>query len=224
MTKPYVIVHMMMSIDGRIDCGMTAQLDGNNEYYSCLDALNAPTRVSGRVTGATEMGAGRFKPQSDAVLGKTAFGKNQTGTSYEIIADSHGSIAWGDQAGSSHPVLVLTSEQVSQDYIDYLDAHNVSWIAAGQKHVDLAKAMAVLGSEFGVKRLAVVGGGKINGGFLQAGLVDEISLVVGPGVDGRQNQPSLFDGMDKGSKPVHLQLKSAKSYPDGALALHYLVK
>lgn len=224
MTKPYVIVHMMMSVDGRIDCGMTAQLDGNSEYYACLDALDAPTRVSGRVTGATEMGAAQFKAKSAAVLGKTSFAKNQTGTSYEIITDSRGSIAWGDQAGSSHPVLVFTSEKVSQDYLDYLNARHVSWIAAGKDHVDLSQALEILGREFGVKRLAVVGGGRINGGFLQAGLVDEVSLVVGPGVDGRTDQPSLFDGMQKSSKPVHLQLKSAKTYPDGALALHYLVK
>lgn len=84
--------------------------------------------------------------------------------------------------------------------------------------------MDILGQEFGIKRLAVVGGGLINGGFLQAGLVDEVSLVVGPGVDGRTGRLSLFNGMQKSSKPVHLQLKSAKTYPDGALALHYLVK
>lgn len=28
MNKPYIIVHMMTSVDGRIDCGMTAQLAG----------------------------------------------------------------------------------------------------------------------------------------------------------------------------------------------------
>ena len=50
MSKPYIVCHMMMSIDGRIDCGMTVQLAGNHEYYEALAALNAPTRVSGRVT------------------------------------------------------------------------------------------------------------------------------------------------------------------------------
>lgn len=50
MTKPDIIVHMMTSIDGQIDCDMTAQLDGNSEYYSTLSVLETPTRVSGRVT------------------------------------------------------------------------------------------------------------------------------------------------------------------------------
>lgn len=33
MNKPYIIVHMMTSVDGRIDCGMTAQLAGEPEYF-----------------------------------------------------------------------------------------------------------------------------------------------------------------------------------------------
>ena len=28
MKKPYIICHMMMSVNGRIDCGMTATFDG----------------------------------------------------------------------------------------------------------------------------------------------------------------------------------------------------
>ena len=51
MKKPYIICHMMMSIDGRIDCAMTEQIHGANEYYSLLKELNVPTTLSGRVTG-----------------------------------------------------------------------------------------------------------------------------------------------------------------------------
>ena len=56
MKKPYIICHMMTSVDGRIDCAMTEHLPGVQEYYDTLDALNAPTRVSGRVT-AEQTGA-----------------------------------------------------------------------------------------------------------------------------------------------------------------------
>ena len=46
---------MMTSVDGRIDCAMTEQLPGVEEYYETLEALEAPTRVSGRVTAQLEM-------------------------------------------------------------------------------------------------------------------------------------------------------------------------
>ena len=55
MNKPYIVCHMMASVDGRIDCAMTEQLPGVQEYYATLDALEAPTRVSGRVTAELEM-------------------------------------------------------------------------------------------------------------------------------------------------------------------------
>ncbi|MCJ8182707.1 hypothetical protein [Lactiplantibacillus pentosus] len=32
MNKPYIICHMMTSVDGRIDCNMTAQLRGVEDY------------------------------------------------------------------------------------------------------------------------------------------------------------------------------------------------
>lgn len=55
MERPYIICHMMTSVDGRIDCAMTEQLPGVSEYYDTLDALIAPSRVSGRVTAQLEM-------------------------------------------------------------------------------------------------------------------------------------------------------------------------
>ena len=55
MKKPYVICHMMTAVDGRIDCAMTEHLPGVQEYYDTLDALQAPSRVSGCVTAHLAM-------------------------------------------------------------------------------------------------------------------------------------------------------------------------
>ena len=49
MKKPYIICHMMTSIDGRIDCAMTSKLSGVSDYYATLDKINVPTTVSGSV-------------------------------------------------------------------------------------------------------------------------------------------------------------------------------
>ena len=223
MAKPYVIVHMMTSIDGRIDCDMTAQLAGNSTYYSTLDGLNAPTRVSGRVTAQTEMANGTVDGGDNTPLGKEAFKKNTTADDYEIVTDSKGGLRWGNDSNSSHPHLILTSQDVARGYLDYLDQQGISWIATGHDHVDIKRAMDILASEFGVQRLAVVGGGRINGAFLAAGVVDEISLVIGPGVDGRTGQPSVFDGL-QGDAPVPLKLDSVKSFDDGSVWLTYDVR
>ena len=225
MNKPYIIVHMMTSVDGRIDCGMTAQLAGEPEYYSTLDSLNVPTRISGRVTAETELTrGGKFNSQNKEILGKTDFAKNTTADSYNIVVDTKGTLQWGKENGNNFPHLIITSEQVTKDYLDYLNSQNISWIAAGKDQIDLAKAMEILADEFNIDRLAIVGGGKINGGFLEAGLVDEISILIGAGADGRTGQPSLFDGRPESSRPIALQLKDVESYEDGAVWLRHLVK
>lgn len=59
--RPYIICHMMTSIDGRIDCRMTEQLPGVEEYYDTLATLDTPVHVSGRVTAEIEMATGTFR-------------------------------------------------------------------------------------------------------------------------------------------------------------------
>ncbi|GAA3635664.1 dihydrofolate reductase family protein [Lactobacillus hamsteri] len=225
MNKPYIIVHMMSSIDGRIDCDMTAQLRGNKEYYDTLSAINCPSNLSGRVTAETELtSGGKFEANNPKTIGKEAFSKNNEATGYNIVVDTKGTLLWGDDANANQPHLIITSEQASKEYLDYLTKRHISWIAVGEKHIDLKRAMEILADEFDVERLSIVGGGHINGGMLEAGLVDEISLVIGPGVDGRGGETAVFDGMNKNSKPISLKVKDVKTYDDGAIWLRYLIE
>ena len=74
MKKPYIICHMMTSVDERIDFAMTSQLSGVSDYYETLDALNVPATVSGRVTAELEMAEpGKFKTTDTAPFGKEGF-------------------------------------------------------------------------------------------------------------------------------------------------------
>ena len=156
---------MMTAVDGRIDCAMTEQLPGVQEYYSTLDSLAAPSRVSGRVTAQLEMASpGIFEPQ-DAALGHESFSRNADADGYEIVIDTRGTLLWDEPDTSERPLLIVTSERVSRDYIAYLDGLHISWIACGKERVDLARACEILASAFGVERMAVVGGGHINTAF-----------------------------------------------------------
>ena len=77
---------------------------------------------------------------------------------------------------------------MSEEYLETLRTLGISWIAAGAERIDLPEAMELLHEHFGVERLAIVGGGHICGGFLEAGLIDEVSIMVAPGIDGRKGQ------------------------------------
>lgn len=93
----------------------------------------------------------------------------------------------------------------------------------GTDQIDLVKACEILATEFHVKRMAIVGGGHINAGFLAAGLLDEVSLVLGPAIDGRGEMAALFDGLPMQKEPTQLKLQQAKTYPNGVLHLIYTV-
>ena len=223
MNKPYNICHMMTAVDGRIDCAMTEQLPGVQEYYDTLDALDAPTRVSGRVTAQLEMAQpGTFHADTATPLGKQGCSKAVEAPGYEVIVDTHGTLLW-DTAPEERPLLILTSEQVSREYLAYLDARHISWIACGQQHVDLPRACAILAEVFGVQRMAVVGGGHINAGFLAAGLLDEVSILMGAGIDGRGGMAAVFDGLPMDRPVTPLTLRSVQQYGSGAVWLRYTV-
>lgn len=103
-----------------------------------------------------------------------------------------------------------------------LRKQRISWIAVGKEHIDLNTAMEILYEQFHVQRLALLGGGHINGGFLQAGLIDEVSLLLAPGIDVRKNGTAVFDGIDEMmNMPAHLCLTGLERLGNDVIWLRY---
>ena len=224
MNRPYIICHMMTSIDGRIDCEMTGKLKGVDEYYQTLNELNAPARLSGRVTAELELALkGKFSPKKpEETFEKESFSKKKDSEGLEIIVDNKGTLLWDDDSKYERHHLIITSEKVTKEYLDYLDSKKISWIVCGKEKIDLKKSMEILFKEFQVKRLAVVGGPLINSSFLDEKLLDEITILIGVGIDGRKGMPALFDGFSM-DHPIttNLQLKEVKSFKNGAVFIRY---
>lgn len=144
MKKPYIICHMMISVDGRIDCAMTEQLPGVEDYYQTLNETNVPTTVSGRVTAELEMAEGIFKAKEFEEYGKTGYSKKCDARGYEIILDTKGKLLWHQVENTDKPYLIVTSEKVTKEYLAYLDQQNISWIACGKEKIDLKKVCDIL--------------------------------------------------------------------------------
>lgn len=119
--------------------------------------------------------------------------------------------------------MILTSEQVPQEYLTYLDGRNISWLATGKERIDLARATEILATEFGVERMAVVGGSAINTSFLDAGLLDEVSILIGAGIDGRDGMPAVFDSLPMAHPVIPLRLTDVQKIDSGAVWLRYSV-
>ena len=113
---------------------------------------------------------------------------------------------------------------MTREYLHYLEERHISWIACGREKIDLARAAEILAEEFHVGRMGIVGGAAINTAFLDAGLLDEISIVVGAGIDGRGCMVSVFDGLNADHPLVPLKLISVKQFDSEAVWLRYRTK
>lgn len=60
-------------------------------------------------------------------MNKEAFSKAAGAAGYEVVADTHGTLLW-DGAPEGRPLLIVTSQQVSREYLAYLDSLHISWI------------------------------------------------------------------------------------------------
>lgn len=211
----------MQSVDGRIDCDMVDKISGD-EYYTALKALACTAVVEGRHSYQLHTcGFEEFKPNNYNPVGKECFYKANNSKEFEISVDNKGVLLWENTKNENR--LCIVCEKVSIDYLEYLKSMGISYIVAGKGKINLRRAVEILNSEYGIKRLAVVGGGKINGGFLEEGLIDELSLMIGPGIDGRNNQPTLFDGIpdNKDFLPFKLDFKEVSAFSNGVVWLRY---
>ena len=220
--KPYIICHMVASIDGRIDCSMVEKISGD-EYYTTLEELGCPTLLEGRVTMQHYNARQEpFIPRNEKPIGRTDIYVAEESDAYMVSVDTWGRLRWKSNNIEGVPLICIVSEKASEEYLETLRQQDISWIAVGKDGIDLAKAMEVLYERFGVKRLGLLGGGHINGGFLEAGLIDEVSLLLAPGIDGRTGETSLFDGIsDKGRMPVQLRLEQVKKLKNDVLWIRY---
>lgn len=227
MIKPYIVCYMMTSVDGRIDCDMVGQLAGVEDYYPLLDELGLQSAISGKTTARLELAEpGEFVPKNNSPFGKeTASKKTDSTVGYTIVADTKGSLLWKHDSEYDKPHILITSKQVSQEYLSYLDEKNISYILTGDSRIDLAAACEVLKESFGIERLGIVGGPAINTAFLDAGLLDEVIVLIGAGIDGRASFPPVFNREDDSqTTPTPLKLVEAKTYDSGAVFIRYKTK
>jgi 2,5-diamino-6-(ribosylamino)-4(3H)-pyrimidinone 5'-phosphate reductase len=144
--------------------------------------------------------------------------------SYAISVDTLGKLRWTKNEVDGDHIICVLSERVSTDYLAMLRDNGVSYVVTGIHSVDLVNAMEMLAEHFGIRTLLLEGGGHINGGFLESGLVDEVSLLLLPGIDGRHDIPAVFDGVNPANgATVPLKLNSVERRDHDALWIRYEV-
>ncbi|AYM91018.1 5-amino-6-(5-phosphoribosylamino)uracil reductase [Serratia sp. 3ACOL1] len=198
--RPKIICHMISSVDGRLlverwtppALGIDLKIVSET-YEQVASRLGAQGWIVGRKS-MEPMAKGEARPLSEvqAVARRLHIGKRDGG-SIAVAIDPHGKLHYGrSHIGDEHFVAVL-GHQVSDEYLTELQEDGVSYLFAGNDGLDLEQAMETLGNSFGIESILLEGGGVINGAFLKAGLIDELSLLVYPGIDGLSGISSIFE-------------------------------
>lgn len=219
---PYVILHMGISLDGRIDWGGGS----DNPYYELVEQFHADTDISGSNT----ILQANFPDDPQKVLGGIYDEWiKKSDRPIHAIVDSKGRIKnwevikkqpwWRDYVS-------LCSEETPQTHLQYLRQVGIAYIIAGKQHVDLRDALEQLNLRFGTQRVRVDSGGVLNGVLLREGLVDEVSVIISPSLVGGVSPKTMYVAPDLDSEEgvISLTLSHVETIRDCYLWLRYNTK
>ncbi len=239
MNRPYIFCHMMTSLDGKIAGSFmeTAESEiagdvfydiafGKKPYYKHQGWL------SGRVTTDDNF-TFYEKPELDenaALVPDGDFIANPDAGMYYVSVDPSGKLGWKSceltYIDTHAHVLEVLTQKAGNAYKAFLRKLGISYIIAGVDSLDYGLAMKKLKELFHIDTLMLGGGGILNWSFIQAGMCDEVSLVIAPAADGSAKTPALFaakNGLAE-NRPVGFELQSVEVKDGGSVWLRYLIK
>ena len=207
MNRPYIICHMVTSIDGKVTgdfLGAPACEAATAVYYDINRRLPSNGFICGRVTMEGSFTGGWYpdlngyapQPKTDWVPA-TLLGR------YAVAFDTHGKLGWrsgtivdpdGDPGYDGAQIVEVLSEDVDERYLGYLQERNIPYVFAGKIAIDVEVALYKLKTVLGAETLLLEGGSILNGAFQRADAIDELSIVVAPVTADKDDKPLFMDG------------------------------
>jgi riboflavin biosynthesis pyrimidine reductase len=227
--KPYVICHMCTTIDGRILGDRWPKLPGGKDNATLFESTADTFGIGAWLVGTNTMRefAGRNVKLKAARrrVERTDHVADRRARRFAIGADAKGALRFQEPDVDGDHVVLLVSERVGNDYLSHLQDAGVSYLFCGKDRVDVKVALDKIRRVLGIRRLMLEGGGTFNGEVLHAGLVDEISQVVAPVVDGGRGVTTMFDipGDPPRKAAAALRLKSYRRLPGGVSWFRYRI-
>ena len=234
MDRPYIICHMVTSIDGKVTGDFLSRPESAKAcevYYDINRNLKSNGFICGRVTMQSSFTGGwypdlsKYKPvKPDPVKMDFMLDAEYLSGFYAIAFDTNGKLGWksnkivdpdGDPGYDGAQIIEVLSENVDERYLAYLEEMEIPYIFAGENEIDIEFALYKLRNIMGIETLLLEGGSIINGAFQRAGVIDELSLVVAPVVADKNDKPLFMDSKESTFNLVSSEIK------DGILITNY---
>lgn len=205
--KPHIVYHMMTSLDGKVAGDFLSSPASErlcNDYYRLHREFGADAFLCGRITmqgSFTGADSPDLLPYSECNITREDYVPFPDEKFYAVAIDAHCRLNWKapyitdeDPGYDNAYIIEILCKNAPDSFLAYLQANKIAYIFAGEESIDLRLAMHKLKTLFGIDLLLLEGGGITGAGFVDAGLVDEYSLVVSPTIQGN-NGTSLVEGI-----------------------------
>ena len=212
----HVVVNAATSADGKLSSRRREQIAiSGEEDFARVDRLRADSDAV--VVGVgTVLADDPHLTVKDESLSEQRRERGEPPHPARVVVDSKGrtptDAAVLDDAARTYVCLSEAAPIDSRmDLADHADL-----VTAGEDRVNLLRAFAALQEE-GLEQFMVEGGGELIFSLFEDGLVDELTVYVGPNVIGGRDAPTLADGEGFVEEFPLLHLESMERVDDGAL-------
>lgn len=213
MNRPYIVCHMAISVDGKVTGPFLesphckAATDMYYDLHRRYKSQGAGGFICGRVTMESSFTGGWYPDLSAYKPVERECGyymnpwRNEQSGYYAVAFDPKGKLGWkgaciedSDPGYDRAQIIEVLTEQADARYLAYLEDIGVSYIVAGKDEIDVAWVLRILYDHLSPTCYLLEGGSIINGHFLRADCVDELSLVQAPVTADADSKPLFMNG------------------------------
>ncbi|WP_232685830.1 2,5-diamino-6-(ribosylamino)-4(3H)-pyrimidinone 5'-phosphate reductase [Halobacterium zhouii] len=213
----HVVVNAAMSADGKLSTYRREQVAiSGDDDFDRVDALRADV-------DAVMVGVGTVLADDPSLTlddPERVAAREECGEAphpARVVADSHARTPPNASIlDDTAETFVFVAAEEPQSHVETLADAGATVLVAGENRVALDDALSQLESR-GVDRLMVEGGGELIFSLFADGLVDELSVYVGPTVIGGRDAPTLADGDGFVEEFPDLDLRDVERIDDGVL-------
>jgi riboflavin-specific deaminase-like protein len=223
LVRPFVLVNMSMTADGRIATAnrgistFSSRRDHDHllELRATVDAVMCGARTAD--LNNINLGPGPAKYRRQRVR------RGLAECNLRILVTGSGSLD-PNAAIFEHrfsPILVLTTARASQRSLAALRNVADEVRVCGRREINWPQTLRWLRAQWGIKRLLCEGGGELNDALFRAGLVDELHLTICPFIIGGRHAPTIADGkgVERLADAFQMRLSRLRCVGDEVFAL-----
>lgn len=221
----------MSSVDGRLLPGRwTSPFDGTNPaelfkiYATIGKSLDTDAWMFGKAT-TKEAFPYKFMSKGEPVgESEKVFVGHRASSRLFITIDPDADIFFTSDRLRGDNILTVLGKNATTDYLDALKEKGISYLVVDDI-TNLRYILTLVKLHFNIECISLQGGGIIDGAMLSQGLINELSLVIYPGIDGLTTAPSIFEYLghaeERPAEGQALELLSVENKDHGIVWLRY---